>query len=104
MQEQTKDRTHEAPSRSNEAIIGRAFGWSVLAFLVITAAGIGRAYLWSYCQSTPKTTGEAKVAGPKQVAQHAVAAPRLVHFTDVTQQAGITFSHNNDAYGERLPP
>lgn len=104
MQEQTKDRTNEAPSRSNEAIIGRAFGWSVLAFLVVTAAGIGGAYVWNYFHSTPKTIVEAKVASPKQVAQYAVAAPRLAHFTDVTQQAGITFSHNNDAYGEKLPP
>ena len=104
MQEQTKDKTNEAPPRSNDAIIGQAFRWSVLAFLVIVAAGIGGTYLWKHFHSTPDVIVEARVAGPKQVAQHTVAAPPLVHFTDITRQAGITFSHNNGAYGEKLLP
>ena len=104
MQEQTKYRTNEASPRSNDAIIGRAFRWSVLAFLVIAATGIGGAYLWEYFHSMPETIVEAKVAGPKQLAQPAVAAPPRVHFTEITRQAGITFSHNNGAYGEKLLP
>ncbi len=99
-----QDRMDKTPPLSNDAIIGRAFRWSVRVFLVLLAAGIGGSYIWNYFHTKPERIVEAQLVSPKHVAEHTAATPPPVHFTDITRQAGITFSHHNGAYGEKLLP
>lgn len=85
-----------------EEVIGRAFKWSVVILVVIIAGGAGAFF---YLKRKPPME-------PQKLTE--LTAPRLppsavneipaVRFTDITEDAGITFVHNNGAYGDKLLP
>src|SRR5437899_9588203 len=87
---------------TDDAIIGKAVRWSILIVVIVTAAGIGLAAVLKH---------KPKALAPKVSLITAPASPHrpraeipLAKFTDVTREAGITFSHVNGAYGEKLLP
>ncbi|MEM7395381.1 MAG: VCBS repeat-containing protein, partial [Verrucomicrobiota bacterium] len=86
----------------NDAIIGRAFRWSFTAIVVIALIVGAVVYFVRRDkpevpqQVTPLTPPELRSAPPAEI-------PRMP-FTDITREAGITFTHANGARGEKLLP
>lgn len=87
----------------DDAVIGRAFRMSVIIVIgvaVLLAVGVLVALIWT----------------KKPVVQHAGVTPLpdvrerpdveipIVKFSDITREAGITFVHENGAYGSKLLP
>ncbi len=83
-------------------MIGRAFRGSLLAILLLLAVGGAVGYWLSRPQPAPPVR-ETELAQVKIRELPAVQIP-VVPFTDVTEQAGITFVHNNGATGSKLLP
>jgi hypothetical protein len=88
---------------ADDAVIGRAFWWSVGAFSILglIVGGI----VWAGRQSPRTTSGPlAALALPKDPE----AAGRLllpqVPFTDITTEAGVRFEHFGGAIGDKLLP
>src|SRR4051812_38934046 len=86
----------------DDAVIGRAIRWSLVA-LVLIAGGGGIAYYVTHRASPPPPTRMTSISPPTRPV-HAEAAIPQAAFTDVTADAGITFVHNNGAYGDKLLP
>ncbi|HBI46608.1 MAG TPA: CRTAC1 family protein [Planctomycetales bacterium] len=74
-------------------------GLAVLAVAALVIAGV---CLW-YFQKPPTVGPGPKVEPGTLLETKAVPVPK-VRFTDVTQQAGIHFTHTNGAFGKRLLP
>jgi hypothetical protein len=87
---------------ADDTVIGRAFRWSILAGIVIALLVVG--IIW-YAKRKP-AAGPAKVTSltAPVAPQRAAAEMPSVKFADVTKEAGITFVHNNGAYGDKLLP
>ena len=73
----------------------------VILVLAIVVAGITR-YLRQEHNAQPAV--EATPAGPIADTGPAEAQAPAVAFTDITRASGITFTHTNGAYGEKLIP
>ena len=86
----------------DDAIIGRAFRWSAAAILLLLAGGGIIGFILSRPEPAPPVR-ETKLA-PVKVRELPEVQPPNVPFTDVTEQAGIDFVHNNGATGEKLLP
>lgn len=91
----------EEGAAPDDAVIGRAFRWSLAVLALLAAGGAG---LWLALRPSPRPPAQAPASvEPARVREKAVRAPE-VRFTDVTAAAGITFRHENGAYGEKLLP
>jgi hypothetical protein len=88
-------------SEATDEIIGRAFKRSLM-IAAILAALIVAAIMVKKALREVETPLEAPVAAPVSVVSQ-VQAP-AVHFTDITRQAGIDFSHSTGAFGDKLLP
>ncbi|MGB5260078.1 MAG: CRTAC1 family protein [Gammaproteobacteria bacterium] len=87
-----------------EAIIRRAF-YRSLGMLAIFAVIVATAMLWlQHEDDVPVQLNEATLTGPVVDDATDEPQPPVVGYTDITQQAGITFTHTNGAYGEKLIP
>lgn len=86
----------------DDAVIGRAFRWSLVAILTLVAGGGILAFLMSRPDSAPPI--RESVLAPVRVRELPEIHPPDVRFTDVTKDYGITFVHNNGATGEKLLP
>jgi hypothetical protein len=87
---------------ADDAIIGRAFKWSLLCLLA--AAGLAAAIIWWNQRARPsRPQALATPVTPLPRMAPAVEPPRVV-FTEVTRAAGIQFTHYNGAAGEKLLP
>lgn len=92
----------EEVAHLDDAVIGRAFRWSIVAaiLLVMIAGGV----IW-FARRKP-------AAGPAQMtsltapvaAQRVAAEIPSATFKDVTKESGITFVHHSGAYGDKLLP
>src|SRR5436190_2674467 len=82
--------------------IGKAFRWSLAALLVIVCVAAGAAFFLNKKPPTPAPQ-ISKIAVPVTPESRQAEIP-ITKFTDVTKQAGISFVHNNGAYGEKLLP
>ncbi|MHC1768264.1 MAG: CRTAC1 family protein [Verrucomicrobiia bacterium] len=86
----------------DDRVIGRAFRWSAIAFLVMIGAGaalfvwINRAPAVPPPQLTELTAPSAKEVPLAEIPE--------ARFTDITRAAGIDFVHHNGAYGDKLLP
>jgi hypothetical protein len=89
-------------STYDEATIGRAFKFSLIAFIALIVMG-GAAFALLKRKHAPAPEKLTKLAAPVAQTFEKVDVP-LVKFTDVTAEAGITFKHNNGAQGEKLLP
>ncbi len=85
----------------NDAIIGRAFRWSLAAILVLGGIVVVGYFWWNRPEAEPPQ--KQTPLAPVKAALPPVELPR-VPFTDITQAAGITFRHENGAAGEKLLP
>lgn len=87
--------------QSNDAVIGRAFRWSLLALLI----GIGTVggILFLVKRPAAQLSNVTKLTSPEAPEIPIVDIP-TARFTDITAAAGITFVHNNGAYGDKLLP
>lgn len=86
----------------DDAAIGRALKWSLAVFLLLGAAGGAIAY---WLNRVPPPTPQVKQdIKPAQHRVPSVIAIPSLPFTDVTEQAGIKFVHENGAAGEKLLP
>jgi enediyne biosynthesis protein E4 len=96
------DPPEEELAHYDDRVIARAFRWSALAFaLLAVGVGIGL-YLWTRKPAAaPAQLTQLSAPVGKQLA---VAEIPQARFTDATSAAGITFAHNNGAYGEKLLP
>lgn len=86
----------------DDAVIGRAFRWSARAALLLVAGGI---ILYVALHRKP-ATAPPKLSGivaPERLNSPTEEVPRA-RFTDITASSGITFTHVNGAYGEKLLP
>lgn len=87
---------------ADDAVIGRAVRWSLVALLVILA-GIAATALLLNRKKVVAAPEPARMAAPVLPVRPQGEVP-IARFTDVTKSAGIQFVHNNGAYGEKLLP
>jgi hypothetical protein len=92
----------EELARADDAIIGRAVKWSLVA-VVITAA-IGGGAFWVLQRAPSRAVERITTVAPVEVRRPPVASIPLAEFTNVTRSAGITFTHVSGASGEKLLP
>ena len=92
----------EEAAHLDDAVIGRAFRWSLIALVAL--AGIAGGAIW-YANRKPasKPAQITSLSAPANANLAQAEIPR-VKFTDITASSGITFVHNNGAYGEKLLP
>src|SRR6185503_11364402 len=88
----------EEVAHLDDAVIGRAFRWSILALVIIVA--VAAAGIW-FVKRKP-AAGPAKVTSISApvAPQRGAAEMPTVSFKDITKEAGITFVHNSGAYGD----
>lgn len=86
---------------ADDAVIGRAFRWSlgVLVIVAALAAGAG----WWVRSPGKAPPAQATVVEPP-AASRAEVEPAPGRFKDITEAAGIGFVHTNGATGEKLLP
>ena len=87
---------------ADDSIIGKAVRKSLLVLVVIAVLFGGTVYLLKRkpAAAAPKITElNAPVSPDRPQAEIPVAT-----FTDITRESGITFIHNDGAYGEKLLP
>ena len=88
---------------AGEARIRRAFFVSLAILFVALVAGT--VFYWLARPSLdPGPVRDAEILAPSRAPPIAADRPPPVHFTDITEAAGIDFIHVNGAYGERLMP
>lgn len=96
----------EAPLRDvetyDDAVIGKAFRLSlvVLALLIIGGGGM---LWWLKRKPAPPPPQLTQLTAP-QAPPSLVSEIPVVRFTDITTEAGVTFTHINGAYGDKLLP
>src|SRR6266508_2038706 len=95
----TPDHDDEELVQADDTIIGKAVRWS-LVVLVIGAALFGGAILLLKRKSAPPPAQMTRLDAPVSPNRPQAEIP-VAKFTDITKEAGITFVHNNGAYGEK---
>ena len=86
----------------DDAIIGKAFRWSAVLLLFLLVAGAG---IFLFLKRTPAAAAPRVTELQAPLAQEFPDAviPQAA-FEDITRNAGISFVHNNGAYGQKLLP
>src|ERR1051325_1774721 len=79
----------------DDAVIGKAFRWSVAALFVLLAGGLGL-FLFLKKKPAPPPPKVTQIEAPVTQSFAGVTVPQ-VKFTDITTAAGINFVHNNGA-------
>jgi len=87
---------------ADDRIIAVAVRRSLIILLAILIVGGGAVLLLKHKPAT-KPAQITKIAGPTPAARSTSEIP-VSRFTDVTKASGVTFVHNNGAYGEKLLP
>src|SRR5688572_887776 len=86
---------------ADDAIIGRAFRWSLLLFLLI--AGVIATMVLLMRRPEQAVIAAPRAFVPPSRIESTTVAP-AIPFTDITKQAGIDFVHVNGATGDKLLP
>jgi hypothetical protein len=87
---------------ADDEIIGRALRWSLFSLVAILILTGGAILLLRRKPPAPPPQ-VTKLAAPSLPDRPQAEIP-IAKFVDVTRDAGITFVHNNGAYGEKLLP
>jgi hypothetical protein len=98
----TVEEQGEEIAHLDDAVIGRAFRWSIIALVCAVVAG--GAGFWLFKRKPAALTPKVTTISAPTLAQRPAAEIPLVKFTDVTAAAGLAFVHNNGAYGDKLLP
>jgi len=92
----------EEVAHYDDAAIARAFRWSLVLLALFVAGAVGGLY---WLKHKPASAPPQSSRGASLAIQPALlAAIPTAKFTDITAAAGITFVHNNGAYGDKLLP
>ena len=93
----------EEVAHLDDAVIASAFRWSLIAFLLLAGSGAGA---WFYFRRKPAPPPPVltPLSAPVSPQPSMQAEIPMAQFTDITQEAGITFRHFNGAYGDKLLP
>src|SRR6185436_1261839 len=94
--------SEEEVAHLDDRVIGKAFAWSAIAFLMIALIA-GGVFLYTTRKKASQPAKVTQLTAPSAAAAKPVDIPK-VKFTDITAEAGIKFKHNNGAYGEKLLP
>lgn len=92
----------EVETEQNDESIGRAFCYSLAVMLVLAIIG-GTFLLLNQLRQPEELVKETPLNLPTEREIEEIILPKIP-FTDITQQAGIDFVHNNGAAGEKLLP
>src|SRR5438874_586233 len=95
-------RDHEELVPADDAVIGKAVRWSFVVFVIVIGAGIATIAFLKHKPAT-RRSDVSKLSAPTAPARSQAEIP-VAKFTDITRASGITFSHVNGAYGEKLLP
>ena len=88
----------EDPVRADDALIGRAFRWSVFALAMLAAAGGGA--VWHFKSRPEKRHVQITPLTPPPLPERLAAEIPRVLFTDITTNDGIVSVHENGAQGD----
>ena len=92
----------EELGHADDVIIGQAIRWSVVILVALTIVACGILLLLRH-KPTARQTKVAQLL-PPVAPQRSPAEIPVARFTNITREAGITFSHVNGAYGDKLLP
>lgn len=95
-------REPEEMEQADDAIIGKAVKWSVLAVVLI--GGLAAAVALALRRAPEKAPDKITQLAAPEVRQFAASEPPKVAFKDITAEAGIQFRHVNGARGDKLLP
>ena len=90
------------PEPRDDARIGRVFRWSAVVWTALAILVAGGMW-WVNRSSEPRLVRQTSLTAP-EASTSAQAEVPVARFTDVTASSGITFSHFNGAYGDKLLP
>lgn len=93
---------HDDSEPRDDAVIGRAFRVS-LVVIALLAGVASTVTIWFSRPAPPPPVRETTLA-PTSVRELPAVQVPTVPFTDVTEETGITFVHNNGANGDKLLP
>ena len=93
---------HEELVHTDDRIIGKAIRWSLVALLVLGAL-FGGAVLVLKRKPAAVAPQMTNLSAPVAPTRPQAEVPDT-KFTDITREAGITFTHNNGAYDDKLLP
>jgi len=86
----------------DDAIIGRAVRWSLVALMIGSVGFAVMAYFLNRAEIEPQAEETEFELLEQRLTP--LAQPPEVHFVDITDEAGIRFQHENGAYGDKLLP
>jgi enediyne biosynthesis protein E4 len=89
-------------TEQDDAVIGRAFLGSIAVFVLIGLVGLG-SYLYLSPKQNEEKIVQEPIVGPEMREMPSVRAPEI-KWNDITQSAGIEFTHVSGATGEKLLP
>jgi len=93
----------EEYAATDDAAVGRGVRYSLVLLVVLGAAGSVIWWLFRDKQAAP-VTQVTQIAAPQAADTTAATQAPVIKFTEVTGSAGITFRHENGAYGDKLLP
>src|ERR1051325_98529 len=102
MTEHSPDPQRNEASPADDAVIWRAFRWSLLVAVLIAGLVFGMVW-WRNRKPPAVPPQETALTAPAKAAETIAEIPAAT-FTDLAASAGITFVHYNGAYGEKLLP
>jgi hypothetical protein len=85
----------------DDAIVGRAFVWS--AFAIVVVGTVSAVAYWRMSIKPPAPVQQTELAKAEVRERPNVEIPSMP-FVDITESAGIQFTHENGAAGEKLLP
>lgn len=90
------------PRDRGDSTVGPAFPWSLAVLATLGLAGAGVVY-WVN-RPVPPRPSAATPAERSEIPQNPPPIIPLLPFTDITEEAGVDFVHENGAYGDKLLP
>jgi enediyne biosynthesis protein E4 len=97
-----KPESEEELAHADDSVIGKAVRRSLVAIFIIVVLSVG-IFLFLKRKPPAPPAQITKLSAPVSP-QRPLAEIPDAKFTDITKEAGITFVHNNGAYGEKLLP
>ena len=95
------DESEEVP-HYDDAMVGRGFRWSAVGCCVLAVLAVG-VYAVRQRKSAPVPAKLTALTAPVPAPAVPVEIP-VARFADITAASGVSFRHQNGAYGEKLLP
>lgn len=99
------NRPHREDSAHANPRVARIFRHSAIAAgVLVLLVATGLALWWGLANDAPAPVDEVTITAPEPLTQPTPETAPPLRFTDTTEAAGIDFTHENGAYGDRLLP